>query len=115
MKAILSIAIMLFTVATFAQEQRVEFEKADNNLVKATYYFADNSDVVERVGFFNKDKKLQGTWITYNKAGEKTAVANYENGKKHGEWLYYADGKVKVVTYEFNKITDVKTKDVAVN
>ena len=115
MKAILSLAIMLFTLATFAQEQRVEFEKSDNNLVKATYYFADNSDIIERVGFFNKDKELHGVWISYNEAGEKTAVAQYENGLKHGEWFYYTNGKVKVVTYEFNKITDVKTKDVAVN
>ena len=106
---------MLFTAATFAQEQRVEFEKTTDNLVKATYYFADNSDVIERVGFFNKDKQLHGTWTSYNKAGEKTTIAHYENGLKHGEWFYYTDGKVKIVTYEFNKIKDVKTKDVAIN
>lgn len=115
MKSILSLAIMLFTIATFAQDQRVEFEKADNDLVKATYYFADNSDIVERVGFFNKDKELHGTWITFNQAGEKTVVAHYENGKKHGEWFYYSDGKIKIVTYEYNKITSVKDKAVAVN
>ena len=115
MKAILSFALLLFTITSFAQEQRVEFEKADTNLVKATYYFADNDQVIERVGHFNKEKQLHGLWISYNKAGEKTAVAHYENGLKHGEWFYYSDDKVKIVTYEYNKIISVKDTALAVN
>lgn len=115
MKAFLNIILMLFCVAAFSQEQKVEYTKVDNNLTKATYYFADNSDVIEREGFFNKNEKLHGMWVSYNVEGDKTSIAYYNNGKKDGVWSYFKDDKVSLVTYDNNKIISVVEKIVAVN
>lgn len=106
---------MLFCVTAFSQEQKVEYKKVDNELVMATYYFADNSEVIEREGFFNKDGKLHGTWISYDVQGNKTAIANYKNGLKNGVWTYFKNNKISLVTYEKNKITNVEEKALAIN
>ena len=115
MKALVNIMIFLFCVAGFSQEQRVEYKKTDNNMVKATYYFADNSDIIQREGFFNSEGKLHGTWISYDVAGNKTAIANYNNGVKEGVWTYYKNDKVSFVTYKNNKIINVEEKAIALN
>jgi antitoxin component YwqK of YwqJK toxin-antitoxin module len=115
MKTVVNIILMLFCVTAFSQEQKVEFKKVDNDLIKATYYFADNSSVIEREGFFNKNEKLHGMWVSYDVQGNKIAIAYYNNGKKDGVWSYFKDGKVNLVTYDNNKIINVEEKIVAVN
>ena len=115
MKTLLKLVVLLFCVTTFAQEQKVDYKKLDNDLVKATYYFADNANVVEREGFFNKDGKLHGTWISYDVNGNKTAVAEYKDGKKDGVWTYFKKEKISIVTYKNNKIVNVETKDSIIN
>lgn len=115
MKTVVNIILMLFCVTAFSQEQKVEFKKVDNDLIKATYYFADNSSVIEREGFFNKNEKLQGMWVSYDEQGKKIAIAYYNNGKKDGVWSYFKDGKVNLVTYNNNKIINVEEKIVAIN
>ena len=115
MKTVVNIILMLFCVAAFSQEQKVEFKKVDNDLIKATYYFADNNTVIEREGFFNKNEKLQGMWVSYDVQGNKIAIAYYNNGKKDGVWSYFKDGKVNLVTYDNNKIINVEEKIVAIN
>lgn len=115
MKTVVNIILMLFCVTAFSQEQKVEFKKVDNDLIKATYYFADNSSVIEREGFFNKNEKLQGMWVSYDVQGNKIAIAYYNNGKKDGVWSYFKDGKVNLVTYDNNKIINVEEKIVAIN
>ena len=114
MKIIINLVIMLFCVMAFSQEQKVEYKKLSNNLVKVTYYYADNSNLIEREGFFN-DRKLHGTWVSYNVEGNTTTIANYSNGKKDGVWTYFKKDKVNVVTYKLNKIVNVEEKTLAVN
>ena len=114
MKAILNLVIMLFCVVAFGQEQKVEYKKLSNDLVKVTYYYADNSNLIEREGFFN-DGKLHGTWVSYDVEGNTTTIANYSNGKKDGVWTYFKKDKVNVVTYKLNKIVNVEEKTLAVN
>lgn len=106
---------MLFCVTAFSQEQKVDYKKIEDNMVKATYYFADNSNVIEREGFFNSEGKLHGTWISYDLQGNKTAIANYKNGVKDGVWTYFKKDKISLVTYKENKITNVEEKAVAFN
>jgi len=115
MKTIIKVIILLFCVTAFSQEQKVDYEKLDNNLVKATYYFADNSTIVQREGFFNKEGKLQDTWVSYDLEGNKTVIANYKNGKKDGIWTYFKKDKINIVTYKDNKIVNVEEKALAVN
>lgn len=115
MKNLIIAFVLLFSVTAFSQEQKIDYKKIDNDLVQATYYFTDNSTVVEREGFFNKEGKLHGTWVSYDEQGDKTIIANYENGKKEGVWTYFKEDKVNVVTYKQNKIVAVETKDLIVN
>lgn len=115
MKAILKIVFLLVCISTFGQEQKTDYKKINNDLVKATYYFADNASIIEREGFFNKEGKLQGLWVTYNLEGDKTAIANYNNGKKEGVWQYLSKEKISFVTYKNNKILSVEEKILVVN
>lgn len=115
MKSIINILIMLFCITAFSQEQKVEYKKVENDLIKATYYFADNNTVIEREGFFNKEEKLHGMWVSYDLQGNKTSIAFYNNGKKDGIWSYFKEDKISIVTYKDNKITNVEEKALVVN
>ena len=114
MKNLIIAAVLLFSLTAYSQEQKVDYKKVDNNTVQATYYFANNSTIVERVGFFNEEGKLHGTWISYDVQGNETTIANYNNGKKDGAWTYFKKDKVSIVTYKDNKIVNVDTKDALV-
>jgi antitoxin component YwqK of YwqJK toxin-antitoxin module len=98
---------IFFVGLGFAQEIKPKLEK-QGDLIKATYYF-DNGKVKE-VGFF-LDNKLHGEWITFNEEGKKTAVANYENGKKTGKWYVLANGTVKELIYDSIKLVNVRNID----
>jgi antitoxin component YwqK of YwqJK toxin-antitoxin module len=98
---------IFFVSLGFAQEIKPKLEK-QGDLIKATYYF-DNGKVKE-VGFF-LNNKLHGEWITFNEEGKKTAVANYENGKKTGKWYVLANGTVKELIYDSNKLVNVREMD----
>lgn len=115
MKALINIIILLFCITAFSQEQKVEYKNVENNLTKATYYFTDNNTIIEREGYFNKEEKLHGTWVSYDMEGNKTSIANYNNGKKDGVWTYFKADKISIVTYKENKITNVEEKTLAVN
>ena len=97
--------MFLFTVSiSSAQEVKPTYEKSDD-LVKATYYFEDGS--VKEQGFF-KDAKLTGTWISYNKEGEKTMIANYKAGKKVGKWFAWNKNSLKEINYTDNVVVSIK-------
>ena len=81
-----------------------KFEE-QGDLLKVKYFYEDGS--IKHVGFFANDK-LHEEWISYDKRGKKTTIAQYEHGKKTGTWLDLTDGIVKQVTYEANKVIDVK-------
>jgi len=115
MKTFVNIIIMLFCITAFSQEQKVDYKKVDNNLVQATYYFADNNTVIQREGFFNEEGKLQDTWISYDIQGNKTAIANYKNGKKEGVWVYFKKDEINIVTYKDNKLVTIEKKELVVN
>lgn len=95
---------LVFISSAFAQEVKPKFEK-QNDLVKATYYY--NNGAIKEVGFF-KENKLHSQWVTYNEAGEKITVAEYDMGKKVGKWYVIADDTVKELTYESNKLVKVE-------
>ena len=105
MKKILAI-IFLFTVSiSSAQEVKPTYEKLGDK-VKATYYFEDGK--IKEQGFF-KDAKLTGKWVSYNKEGEKTMIAQYEAGRKVGKWFAWNNNSLKEINYANNRIVSVKT------
>ena len=113
MKKIFTTTIMLFTVLTFAQKERVLKLNKETNLIEVTYYH-DNG-VVSQTGSYTLDGKLQGQWVSYDTEGHKTVLANYDNGKKVGKWFYWTKETVKEVDYSINAIANLKESEVKGN
>jgi hypothetical protein len=103
MKKILTLIILCLATIGYAQENKPTF-KAQGDLVKATYYYEDGS--ISTQGYF-KDKKLTGEWIRFDKQGNKTQIANYENGKKVGKWFVWTKESLKEINYNNNAIVSV--------
>lgn len=95
--------IICTTVA--AQDIKPVFVK-DGDLVKGTFYYEDGS--ISQEGTY-KDGKLHGNWISFDKNGNKVAMANYENGEKTGKWFFWSEDKLTEVDYNENRIAEVKT------
>ena len=103
-KTILIIAILLFSVASFAQEPELKLN-AETNLIEATY-FHDNGAVSQQ-GTFNLEKQLHGKWISFDDVGDKISMGSYANGLKTGKWVFWSEGDKKEVTYSDNAIASV--------
>ncbi|WP_228852700.1 toxin-antitoxin system YwqK family antitoxin [Aegicerativicinus sediminis] len=105
MKKILFAALMFCTLVVFAQKAPEKVYNESTNLIHAKYFHDDGS--IRQIGTFTKEGKLQGEWITYNKEGEKTALAKYDNGNRVGKWFFWDGDKMKEVDYDNNKIINV--------
>ncbi len=92
-------------VSSMVAQVSPTYEKADD-LVKATYFYEDGK--IKEQGFF-KGKKLEGTWVTFDKKGNKTAIAHYESGRKVGKWFLWENETLKEIDYKDNKIANVQT------
>ena len=104
MKKLATILFLFIVSINNAQEINPTYKKA-GDMVKATYYFEDGT--VKEQGFF-KDAKLSGKWISYNRSGEKTMVAYYNNGKKVGKWYAINANSIKEISYVGNAVKSVK-------
>lgn len=78
-----------------------------DGLIEATLFHENGA--VAQTGFYTKDNKLQGEWISYDVNGKKLAVANYDNGNKVGTWKFYQGDTMKEVQYANSKIAKVST------
>jgi|GEM_PF-124385 len=115
MKNILSLLVvcLLANVAvaqcskTCSKDVKDKYVLADDGLIEATLYH-DNG-VVAQKGFYTQENKLQGEWISYDTQGNKTAIAQYNNGNKVGTWKFFQGDIMKEVTYASSKIAKVKT------
>ena len=105
MKNILTFAIALFVTVAFAQKERTLTLNKETNLIEVVYYH-DNG-AVSQTGFYTPEGKLQGEWLSFDEKGTKLVLANYENGKKVGKWVYWNGDIVKEVDYTANGIATV--------
>lgn len=103
MKKLILLAVFFIAAQGFSQEKETTFER-EGDLVKATYYFKTGEVKVQ--GYF-KDKKLTGTWSSYDKQGNKTKIANYKEGKKTGKWFVWGKESLKEINYDGNVIVSV--------
>ncbi|EDP97130.1 nicotinic acid mononucleotide adenyltransferase [Kordia algicida OT-1] len=108
MKKLLLIAVFLVsgTIAFAQNNDKPKLEKK-GDLIEATYYH-DNGEVAQ-IGFFNLKGKLQGEWKSFDANGKKTAVGNYENGKKVGKWFFWNTNQLSEVDYSGSKVKNVNT------
>lgn len=106
------IVVLIALVFGFATAQAQEKSKKDTyiqngDLVEATLYF-DNG-VVSQTGFYTKEGKPTGQWLSYNREGEKTAKAQYSNGEKIGTWFFWSADKLTEVDYKDSRVASVNT------
>ncbi len=105
MKKLIVFACILSISLLQAQDIEPKFEKA-GDLVKATYFYKDGK--VKEQGFF-KNKKLTGTWTSFDAEGNKTAIAHYEAGNKVGKWFVWQKDGLREIDYANNTVASVQT------
>ena len=106
-KNIFLAAVFLIGGSVMAQVNSPEptFER-EGDLIKGTFYYEDGS--VKQEGTY-KDGKLHGQWVSYDQNGDKTAIANYENGNKNGKWFFWTEDKLTEVDYQNSVIASVNS------
>ncbi|SRX72331.1 toxin-antitoxin system YwqK family antitoxin [Aequorivita antarctica] len=108
MKNIITIlAIALFTSVSFSQDTKKNTYFLDGDVIEATIYH-DNG-MIAQTGYYSKENKLTGEWVSYDLKGEKTAVAQYNNGEKVGTWYFFTDKNIKEVSYMDARVAKVVT------
>ena len=112
MKIMKKIVVLLALVFGFATAQAQEEVKKNTyiqngDLIEATLYF--DSGEISQIGFYTKEGKLTGDWISYNREGTKTAEAHYSNGAKVGTWFFWNDKTLTEVDYKDSRIASVNT------
>lgn len=112
-KSMFILLACFISMVSLAQKERVLKLNKETNLIEVTYYH-DNG-VVSQTGTYTLDGKLQGQWLSYDTEGNKTVLANYDNGKKVGKWFYWTKETVKEVDYSTNVIANLKESEVKGN
>ncbi|EMY81298.1 hypothetical protein ES731_13585 [Psychroflexus gondwanensis] len=97
--------LMSFTLFAQTDKNLVKTEKV-GDLQKVTMFY--ESGELHQVGYIKNDK-LHGEWESFDREGNNLAKANYENGNKVGQWMFWNDGKLSIVDYNENRIVQVKT------
>jgi len=104
------IAILICSASTVMAQCKKDTYVLNNDVIEATLYHENGA--VAQTGFYTKENKLQGEWVSYDISGNKTAIAKYDNGEKVGTWMFYQGDIVKEVNYENSKIAEVRTLKV---
>lgn len=109
MKKIALLLVLVFGFVTAQAQEKIKKNTYIKNgdLIEATLHY-DNG-VVSQTGFFTKDGKVTGEWISYSKQGEKTATAHYDNGVKVGKWFFWNNDTLTEVDYKDSRIAAVST------
>ncbi|MFT4668952.1 MAG: antitoxin component YwqK of YwqJK toxin-antitoxin module [Flavobacteriaceae bacterium] len=114
MKKLILVLVVLFSanvmVAQSCKTKTVSKKGAyvlNNGLIEATLFHKNG--VVAQTGFYTEDNKLHGEWVSYDVKGNKTAVANYNDGDKVGTWTFYQGAIQKEVAYQDSRISNVNT------
>jgi len=108
-KSMLILLACFIGISSFAQKERVLKLNKEKNLIEVVYYH-DNGEV-SQTGTYTLDGKLQGQWLSFDAEGNKTVLANYDNGKKVGKWFYWTKETVKEVDYSTNVIANLKESE----
>lgn len=110
-KALVILALLFAVQWGYSQEKVKKNFNAETNLVEATYYHENG--MVSQEGTFNLNGELHGQWTSFNEAGDKTAMGQYENGLRTGTWLFWAGESVKEVEFSNNQIASVNDSNKA--
>tara|TARA_R100000935_G_C2831939_1_gene165607 strand:- start:570 stop:905 length:336 start_codon:yes stop_codon:yes gene_type:complete len=106
MKKIISLLLVVFISTVVVAQNKNEYV-IHGNLIKTTIYNQDGS--LAQTGYYTKDNKPTGQWISYDLQGNKTAVATYKDGEKVGTWFFYQDDVLQEVSFVASRIAKVTT------
>ena len=108
MKKMIILLVAVFAMTAVQAQEKIKNSYIDKgDIIEATIYFEDGS--VSQEGFFTKEGKLTGEWISYNREGSKIAEAQYENGDKVGTWFFWKGDTLTEVSYTNSRIASVNT------
>ena len=121
MKIVQLIMLVFISISVKGQNRELSTFFDDGNIKSRyeytstqTYSFSNyyQSGKLMETGSF-LDGKLDGTWLTYNEAGFKTAEAYYKEGEKIGEWKIFDElGALRYkITYDSKKIVKASNFD----
>lgn len=110
MKKIILLFVVFFSMNLVAQKSNKHLYSLKGDLIQATIYH-DNGSIAQ-TGFYTKENKLQGEWVSYDTNGNKNAVAQYNNGEKVGTWFFFQGNTQKEVVFIDSKIAQVRTWEV---
>jgi antitoxin component YwqK of YwqJK toxin-antitoxin module len=103
MKNLITLTVLFLVSFAYGQDKEPTFE-AEGKLVKATYYYEDGS--ISTQGYF-LNKELTGEWTRFDREGNKTQIAYYDNGKKVGKWFVWNKESLKEINYFDNTVVSV--------
>jgi len=91
MKKIIVLLALVFGFATVQAQEETKKNTyiLNGKLIEATLFHDDGA--VSQKGFFTKKGIITGEWTSYNRSGEKLAVAQYDKGAKVGTWFFWSD------------------------
>ncbi|WP_347373799.1 nicotinic acid mononucleotide adenyltransferase [Aequorivita sp. Q41] len=108
MKNIITLlAVVLITNVALAQDNKKNTYFLDGDVIEATIYHENG--MIAQTGYYTQENKLTGEWVSFDENGNKTAVAQYDNGKKVGTWLFYQGNTQREVSYNDSQIAKVTT------
>ncbi len=123
MKKLLLFLFVVASISLVAQNKELT-TFYDNGVVKSRYVYT-NSQNYTVTNYFPSGKpmetgsfvqgKMDGSWVTYNESGIKTAEAFYAQGNKTGNWKIFDEvGSLRyLLSYDSNKIVSVTNFDSA--
>ncbi len=105
-KLITLTAALLMMIAVQAQEQNKKNTYIENgDLIEATLRY--DSGEISQTGFYTKDGKRTGEWVSFDRSGNKTAEAQYNDDQKVGTWFFWNEDKLTEVRYSNSSIAEV--------
>lgn len=105
-KIFLTLIVLFCTSFIYSQNNKLQKTEIKGDLTEVTFYYEDG--VIMQHGFYTADGKLHASWESYNTDGSLKCYATYNYGVKVGIWTYWNENKMTKVTYDNNKIIDIK-------
>ncbi len=109
MKKLVLLFLMMSVSFIYAQDSVEPKLEKKGDLTYITYYH-DNGEI-SQTGMFNAEGKVHGEWKSFDINGKRTALGNYENGKKVGKWFFWQGNSLKEVDYIDSRIVSVSQWD----
>lgn len=107
MKNILSLLVIVLITSVAVSQNKNNTYFLEGDVIVATLYH-DNG-MVAQTGYYTKENKLTGEWVSFDQNGNKTAVAQYNNGEKVGTWVFYENNTQREVSYSNSRVAKVTT------